>query len=489
MVGVARRGRRIIGIVLAGIVGGLAGAFVGFGPLTGDFAGLAAGAAVGAAVYGGLWWWALSAPGRRAACWLLAALPVIFLVALAGLALFQMIAIGAFDLPTADRLDNFDRLWRALRDYYPYFELKGVDWEDVYLRYRPLIEQAGDDDAYFNTIAAMLAELNDAHTMVSQPFLQPAAWFGEAEDIEGQVVITGLSAEARAAGLERGDVVAAVNSQPVEQALAALPPALRYGSTPANRRDFALSNLLALWAPAASLELTVRGADGQARQATLRPASQPAEGEPPRPPVWGERLPSGVGYIEIARFWQRSGEDLVALFDAALDGLMDTPGLVIDLRRNGGGNSALAARMAGRLLSEPFVYGREFYRQGLPFRLWRRWNDRRVDPRGATYTGPVALLTDATSISTAEEFIISLVDSGRARTVGRPSGGGTGNPVVFKLPGGAVTFSTGDLRQADGTPIEGRGVTPDVPVAWTLADVRAGRDPDLEAAQQLLSIP
>jgi C-terminal processing protease CtpA/Prc len=90
-------------------------------------------------------------------------------------------------------------------------------------------------------------------------------------------------------------------------------------------------------------------------------------------------------------------------------------------------------------------------------------------------------------VSTAEEFVVSLVDSGRAQTVGRQSGGSTGNPLVFQLPGdGSARFSTGDLRRIDGAAIEGVGIQPDLPVAWTLADVRQGRDPDLAAAVRLL---
>jgi C-terminal processing protease CtpA/Prc len=178
---------------------------------------------------------------------------------------------------------------------------------------------------------------------------------------------------------------------------------------------------------------------------------------------------------------------MVAEFDAALAGLMDAPGLILDLRDNGGGSSLVANQIAGRFLEEPFVYGREYYRQRLPTRGWWRWGDRSVTPRPPFYSGPLVLLMDASTVSSAEEFVVSLVDSGRAQTVGRQTGGSTGNPLVFQLPGsGSARFSTGDLRRIDGAPIEGVGIRPDLPVAWTLEDVRQGRDPDLDAAVRLL---
>jgi C-terminal processing protease CtpA/Prc len=36
--------------------------------------------------------------------------------------------------------------------------------------------------------------------------------------------------------------------------------------------------------------------------------------------------------------------------------------------------------------------------------------------------------------------------------------------------------------RADGSLIDRHGITPDVLVEWTQADVRTGRDPDMEAA-------
>jgi C-terminal processing protease CtpA/Prc len=97
------------------------------------------------------------------------------------------------------------------------------------------------------------------------------------------------------------------------------------------------------------------------------------------------------------------------------------------------------------------------------------------------------LLIDPLVMSTAENFAVALVDSGRATAVGRRSGGASGNPISFKLPGEAqARFSTGDFRRLDGTRLEGIGVQPQAPVAWTIADARAGRDPDVETAVSLI---
>ena len=75
-----------------------------------------------------------------------------------------------------------------------------------------------------------------------------------------------------------------------------------------------------------------------------------------------------MGLIRIATFSGREGQPLVDAFDAALDDLLDTPGLILDLRGNGGGDQRLADQMARRFLAEPFTYGREQYVGRLPQR-------------------------------------------------------------------------------------------------------------------------
>ncbi|MBN2004756.1 MAG: hypothetical protein JXA21_15470 [Anaerolineae bacterium] len=156
-------------------------------------------------------------------------------------------------------------------------------------------------------------------------------------------------------------------------------------------------------------------------------------------------------------------------------------------RRNRQITSFISDPMAGRFLNRPFTYGRDHFRARLPQRGWRAHFDYRVKPRGLTYTGPLVLLIDTYNFSTAENFIVALVDSGRATTVGRPTGGGSGNPISFNLPGGGqARFSTAAFRRNDGSLIEGMGIAPDHYVFWTVEDFCVGRDPDLAAAEQLL---
>lgn len=483
--------RRVGGLFVCALAGVIAGALT-FGPLHRP-APVAVGVAVMAALlYGALWAWQQRAVRRWG--WGFVAAPFVILVGAALIALAQLYSMGQFPPLTQDRVANFDRLVSAVERAYPYFDEKGIDWAAAVVAARPQVAAAQSDEEAHRAIAELLAALNDGHTSLIWPYPQSIR-LGQLAEIDGQVVVTALYPAAQSTGLAVGDIVLALDGRDVETAIADLPVQLRDGSTEWSRRETALTNLLAIHEPAQSLEVTIQRADGEAHTVTLArpPRSLPfasvadAQGVSP-PLVWGRRLPSGMGYIHLGEhFGNRSGHDMLAEFDAALAALMDAPGLILDLRENGGGNSLIANQIAGRFLSEPFVYAREHYRQRLPSRVWWLWSERSVTPRPPRHAGPVVLLIDATTVSSAEEFVISLVDSGRARSVGRQTAGSSGNPLVFQLPGDArARFSTGDLRRSDGTRVEGRGIQPDEPVSWTLDDVRQGRDPDLDAAEQWL---
>lgn len=488
---------RWLGILLSCVLAGVVTGAIVYGPLHQPAQVAGAVSLLAGLLYSGMWirQQRLGARGLHSTAhrwrWGLILAPFVVILGAAALALFQLYSMGQFRPLTEDRVVNFERLVGAMDAAYPYFDEKQIDWGAMVATVRPQVEAAQTDDEYFDAIAALLADLNDGHTSLSNPFPQITG-FGQLAEIEGQVVIVATSPAAKAAGLAVGDVVLAVAGKDVEAAITSLPPQLRYGSTAWSRRDLALSYLLAVRAPAESIEITVQPANGGARTVTLAPQLSPgtttaAEGKS-APLVQSKRLSSGIGFIHLgANFGNRPGHDMVAEFDAALGELMGAPGLILDLRDNGGGSSLIANQIAGRFLVEPFVYGREFYQQRLPTRAWWLWGERRVTPRPPYYAGTVVLLMDASTVSSAEEFIVSLVDSGRAQTVGRQSGGSTGNPIHFQLPGfGRARFSTGDLRRIDGSPIEGVGIQPDIPVAWTLEDVRQGRDPDLATAVRLI---
>lgn len=113
------------------------------------------------------------------------------------------------------------------------------------------------------------------------------------------------------------------------------------------------------------------------------------------------------------------------------------------------------------------------------------------DSKGRHYTGPVAVLIGPATFSAAEDFGAAWKMMKRGLTIGLPSGGSTGQPLFFNLPGGGgMRICTKRDRYADGNEFVGVGIQPDIVVNTTLDDFRAGRDPVVErAVRELLAKP
>jgi len=67
-------------------------------------------------------------------------------------------------------IKNFDYLWEEVDKKYSFFELKGIDWQEIRTRYREKIYSGMTEDSMFRVLGAMLNELRDDHTNLVSPF-------------------------------------------------------------------------------------------------------------------------------------------------------------------------------------------------------------------------------------------------------------------------------------------------------------------------------
>jgi C-terminal processing protease CtpA/Prc len=131
--------------------------------------------------------------------------------------------------------------------------------------------------------------------------------------------------------------------------------------------------------------------------------------------------------------------------------------------------------MAGRFFARPRPHG--------PYTLM---------PTGDwQHEGPVVMITDELQVSSAETFTWAMSESGRAVSVGRPTGGATLVPRSFTVPSKIFSFRLGctDRRTPEkGVQPEGVGTPPDVLVPVTAALLKKHRDPDLAVALRVLRL-
>jgi carboxyl-terminal processing protease len=158
------------------------------------------------------------------------------------------------------------------------------------------------------------------------------------------------------------------------------------------------------------------------------------------------------------------------------------PGVVIDLRRNPGGETISLGITIGEFFDSATDCGTFITRGG------RRSVKNSWQLGSARYGGPVAVLVDGATGSAAEIFSAVLQDHGRATIVGRKTAGAVLASWYYSLPdGGQLQLSREDYLAPKGRRLEGAGVEPDAAVNPTLAAMRAGRDEDLERAVTILA--
>jgi hypothetical protein len=194
----------------------------------------------------------------------------------------------------------------------------------------------------------------------------------------------------------------------------------------------------------------------------------------------------GIGYIRIRDF---AGAGWVADIDRAVAALYDAPGLIVDVRDNGGGTDLLSDPIAGRFADRKRLVERVRYRNGPAHDQFTDWMDRYIEPAGARrFTKPVVVLTNRRVVSTAEAFVLSLRALPHVTVVGDTTAGGSGNPIARELPNGwSFRLSRWQTVTPEGASYEGVGLAPDVPVWITEAQAREGRDTILERAIALLT--
>ncbi len=174
-----------------------------------------------------------------------------------------------------------------------------------------------------------------------------------------------------------------------------------------------------------------------------------------------ERQRGNIGYVDLLGFFapELGAETVRSVFSF----LANTDALIIDLRRNGGGDPEMVARISSYLFADRVLLNTMYWRNtGKTDEFWT--DPKVVGPKFADK--PVYVLTSARSFSGAEEFAYNLKNLKRATIVGETTGGGAhpGGPhrlsdhfTVFVPIGRAI-------NPISKTNWEGTGVEPDVKV-------------------------
>lgn len=198
-------------------------------------------------------------------------------------------------------------------------------------------------------------------------------------------------------------------------------------------------------------------------------------------------FPGNIGYIKILNF-----DNDISTYPKAMDDILgklkEAKGIVIEMRQNDGGEDRVGQYIANR-----FATGRH-----LSFTASLRNGPRHTDfadpiqfytePKGDfQYTKPVVVLTNLTTFSTGDTFVLAMLQNSNVKMIGDVTGGGLSDAVHRELPNGWLyRMPIADVRDANGKNLEGIGIQPHIKVKNTKAELDGGHDKALEKALDLL---
>jgi C-terminal processing protease CtpA/Prc len=345
-----------------------------------------------------------------------------------------------------------------------------------------------------------------------------------------------------------GDELVAIGDRTMASLVSELKPMLRADGANTAKHNVALSHrtedsaldfLLPIIMPVSNgrlqLKLSRVNSDGTSADLTVsvppvtwasRQAAMPSAKDKREP--WAFRIDGEVAYWDMPSFSYFDDKEQAAVFadvNARFDELRAkrVTKLIVDIRANEGGAGAVAQRVLTGLLQKPFTsynhHGESAYER-VPYELARfldTWDfsffDRtgavvktggrnllmkahrgmieRFEPSPNAFRGKVILLVGPENSSSTFILAQQLQDARAATVVGEPTGGNKrglngGELTWLTLPSSSIAVDIPLIAWvADGNPANA-GVVPTVLAPRTVADLRAGRDPALLAAQALL---
>ncbi|KZW98635.1 hypothetical protein JL49_22120 [Pseudoalteromonas luteoviolacea] len=337
----------------------------------------------------------------------------------------------------------FEYVWHTLNEYYAFFELRGIDWQQVYTDYKPKVTDSITQSEFIEIMDEILTEFGDGHLSLSSD---------DGSSADGNKIDT-LLKEA----LLHDD-------ENIEGALAEL-----------NHNEFrVLKHLMQ---------------DGKLRTYDNSDA------------LFYGKISDDLGYVRIDRVSDmvadNSSDGIVPrvehdltntdkIMEQVLTEFADVEAMIIDLRYNKGGYDNVSRKIAGYFTDEAYGFGTKQVsnkaHQGQSIELT-------VTPSETQrFTKPIYVLTGENTGSGGEVLAEALKALPQSKLVGEATNGSVSDSLNHELPGGwELSLSHQVYKNQAGDVLEKTGVTPDIYMpAYASVDHKLKTDTPIEFVIQTL---
>jgi len=380
--------------------------------------------------------------------------------------------------------------------------MNGANWEELSKARKDQILRTTSDEEFEKHIQELLSELKTSHTgfrhskspnipgrhAIAATFMR-CNFDGEQRWMFQDVHEGG---PAHTAGLRPGDILLQVRDRELKPPE---PPIFPVGD---------------------DSQYAVQKPDGKRVVGTLNVPSPRSKSHPVIVPkaVLCSQLPDGIGWLKVTMFPGAVGIDLAKMFDAAIAHLKDSTKLIVDLRGNTGGGIG-GLRLMSYLTAGKKEVGysltrarkeKGYAREQLPrfgripshkaTLFWLALRYGFIDKSILVVTeglgpqkfhGRVVILVNEHTAS-AGEMVAAFAEENRLATiVGKKTPGRLLSGTTFRVkPGYILGLPVAAYLTWQGSLIEGKGITPSVPVDLTADHLMAGKDTQMEKALELL---
>lgn len=320
-----------------------------------------------------------------------------------------------------DPLPNFDALWNTFNENYSSFDLRGIDWNQLRDRYRPMLTKQSSENELYSVLNQMISELHDGHVFIDAP-----------DSVKNNPDVTfdnGIDAL-------RKTVISDIDSKYLDKINHYNKGNVNWGIINGNIGYLQINNFEDL-------------------------ANYPINDSLSEEDFW-------EAYWEAAENSQDYLKDVLTglnkLMKVIIGDFKSTKFCIIDVRFNSGGFDKAGLDVLSYFTNQRTIAYTKKARNG------EGYTEKQtiyVDPNPENYLNPLYILTSYQTASASETFVLASKNLPRVRRIGSNTAGVFSDVLQKRLPNGWEYGLSNEIYESpEGISYEKVGISPDYPIDY-----------------------